>query len=192
MVYIFENLSLCGPEWLKEKEKTLPPWRLEKEKALKKQADKVRSVAAFLLLERALQDRGISSVPEFAYEDIGKPYLPGYPVHFSLSHCKNAVVCAVADAPVGVDVQDKLVFSSRLAERICSDAEREALERAEDKDWALTAIWTKKEALAKRSGKGLGEKFSSLEEGVFTLSRPGYCLSVTEEDPPICIIINEL
>ena len=191
MVYIFENLQLCDPEWLAEKTKNLPLWRQKKVESLKKEADKIRSVAAFLLLERALQDLGISPVPEFAYEEFGKPYLPGYPVHFSLSHTKNAVACAVSDCPIGVDVQEKMKYSSRLSKRICSDAECTALENAEDKGLVLTALWTKKEALAKCSGKGLGEKFSSLEEGVFTLYRPGYCLSVTEENPRICIL-NEL
>lgn len=191
MVYIFENLQLCDPEWLAEKIKNLPLWRLQKVQALKKQEDKIRSVAAFLLLERALQALGISPVPEFAYEKFGKPYLPGYPVHFSLSHTKNAVACAVSDCPIGVDVQEKMKYSSRLSQRICSDAECTALENAEDKGSVLTALWTKKEALAKCSGKGLGEKFSSLEEGVFTLHRPGYYLSVTEENPRICIL-NEL
>lgn len=191
MVYIFENLQLCTGEWLIEKTKNLPLWRLQKVESLKKEADKIRSVAAFLLLERALQDLGIPFVPEFAYEDFGKPYLPGYPVHFSLSHTKNAVACAVSDCPIGVDVQEKVEYSPRLADRICSDAERTALENAKDKDLALTALWAKKEALAKCNGKGLGERFSSLEEGVFTLRRPGYCLSVTEENPKICIL-NEL
>lgn len=191
MVYIFENLSLCTPAWLKQREKTLPAWRLAKVQSLKKQEDKVRSMAAFLLLERALREVGIYAVPEFAYEDRGKPYFPGCPVHFSLSHCQNAVVCVVAENPVGVDVQDTVTFSSRLADRICSPGERAALELAEDKDLALTDLWTKKEALAKKTGKGLGEKFSSLEKGVFTLRRPGYSLSVTEESPRICIL-NEL
>ena len=191
MVYIFENLQLCDPEWLAEKTKNLPLWRRQKVESLKKEEDKVRSVVAFLLLERALQDLGISPVPEFAYEEFGKPYLPGYPVHFSLSHTKNAVACAVSGCPIGVDVQEKMEYSSRLADKICSDAECTALENAKDKDLALTTLWTKKEALAKCSGKGLGEKFSSLEEGVFTLHCPGYCLSVTEENPEICIL-NEL
>ena len=148
MVYIFENLQLCDPEWLAEKTKNLPLWRLQKVQALKKQEDKIRSVVAFLLLERALQDLGISPVPEFAYEEFGKPYLPGYPVHFSLSHTKNAVACAVSDCPIGVDVQEKMKYSSRLSKRICSDAECTALENAEDKGLVLTALWTKKEALA--------------------------------------------
>ena len=191
MVYIFENLSLCTPDWLEEKKGALPAWRLSKVKALKKQEDKIRSVAAFALLQRALQDLGISCVPEFAYEQWGKPYLPGCPVHFSLSHCEKVVACAVGDSPIGLDVQDKIDFIPRLADRICSDKERAFLENAQDKGWALTALWTKKEALAKCNGKGLGERFSSLEGEVFTLYRPGYCLSVTEENPRVCIL-NEL
>ena len=188
MVYIFEDISLCTPAWLEERETCLPAWRQKKVEGLKKQEDKMRSVAAFLLLERALRDLGVSPVPEFAYGDLGKPYLPGCPIHFSLSHCKNAVACAVGDAPIGVDVQDEMDFSSRLADRICSEEERIALEKAADRGRALTELWTKKEALAKRSGKGLRERFSSLEGAVFSLSRPGYCLSVTEEAPQIHII----
>ena len=88
-------------------------------------------------------------------------------------------------------VQEKMKYSSRLSQRICSDAECTALENAEDKGSVLTALWTKKEALAKCNGKGLGERFSSLEEDVYTLYRPGYCLSVTEENPRVCIL-NEL
>ena len=191
MVYIFENLACCDEAWLTDREKRLPAWRLEKVNSLKKTEDKIRSVAAFLLLERALQDQAIPSVPEFAYGQWGKPYFPGSAVHFSLSHTKNTVACAVSDAPVGVDVQEKMTYTCRLADRICSREERIALETAADKDQVLTALWTKKEALAKKSGKGLGESFSALEEGVFTLYRPCYCLSVTEEDPRICIL-NEL
>ena len=188
MVYFFENLQLCTGKWLAEKEKNLPIWRLTKVRSLKKEEDKIRSVAAFLLLERALQESGICPVPAFAYEDFGKPYLPGYPVHFNLSHTKNAVACAVSDRPIGVDAQDKMTYSSRLAQRICSKEEQTALEASADKDGMLTALWTKKEALAKQSGKGLGEKFSSLGKTVFTLCRPGYCLSVTEDAPEICIV----
>ena len=191
MVYIFENLSLCTECWLAEKEKTLPAWRIKKVQSLKKQEDKVRSVAAFLLLQRALKDRGYSTVPAFAYEKWGKPYFPEIPIHFSLSHCKEAVACAVADCPIGVDVQGKMVYSAPLAERISSPDQRIALEQAADKGLALTALWTKNEALAKCSGKGLGEKFFELEADVFTLHRPRYCLSVTEENPRICIL-NEL
>ncbi len=191
MVYIFENLSVCTAAWLEEREKALPAWRRAKVEGLKKTEDKVRSVVAFLLLERALQDRGISPVPEFNYEDRGKPYFAGYPVHFSLSHTKDAVACAVSDSPIGVDVQEKRAFSSRLADRICSEEEKAALSRAENPDEMLTALWTKKEALAKKTGKGLGENFSTIEGEVFTLRRPGYCLSVTEENPRICIL-NEL
>ena len=191
MVYIFENLHLCDKKWLAEKEQALPAWRQTKVQLLKKEEDKIRSVVAFLLLKRALEDLGISPVPEFAYEPFGKPYLPGCPVHFSISHTKNAVACSVRDCPVGLDVQDEMAFSARLAKRICNEEELSALERAKDRGLLLTTLWTKKEALAKCNGKGLGERFSSLEEDVFTLYRPGYCLSVTEENPRICVL-NEL
>ncbi len=189
MVYVIEDFSGCTPGWIEQRIAALPPWRREKVLALKKPEDRLRSLLAFLLLAYGLKKEfGIDQVPEFAYTQWGKPCFGNLPVQFSLSHCQSAVACALGSCPVGVDVQDKMAFSSRLAEKIGSSEEVALLNRAEDRDWALTALWTKKEALAKKNGKGLGAHFPLLQGEVFTLHRPNYCLSVTEEDPQIDFI----
>ena len=55
------------------------------------------SVAAYLLLKEGLrQEYGLTENPLFGYHEDGKPFIEGHAdIHFNLSHCKEAVVCAV-------------------------------------------------------------------------------------------------
>ena len=74
-------------------------YRLERDQRL--------SVVAYRLLQRALlAEYGIEVAPQFHYDENGKPQLAGYPdVHFSLSHCREAVACVVSAQPVGIDIE---------------------------------------------------------------------------------------
>ena len=64
-------------------------------------------ILAYLLLKKALHEEfGITANPVFEYGEHGKPIFVGHPeIHFNLSHCREAVVCAVSDRPVGIDVE---------------------------------------------------------------------------------------
>lgn len=92
----------------------------------------------------------------------GKPRLAGpHPgLEFSLAHSGNRVVVAVADDPVGVDVESlhRGPDVDDLAEEILSLAERAALARgvpAAEAPSALLHHWTYKEAVLKATGQGL-------------------------------------
>ena len=58
----------------------------------------------------------------------GKPYFPGAPVEFSLSHCPGMVCAGLSAVPLGVDVQPARPYSQRLARRICTPEELAWLE----------------------------------------------------------------
>ena len=64
-------------------------------------------VAAYQLLQRALlQEYGIQGTLHFTIGEHGKPSLSAYPhIHFNLSHCREAVACAVSDRPIGIDIE---------------------------------------------------------------------------------------
>ena len=83
----------------------------------------LNSAYAFLLLRYALKKKyGISAVPEFNYNEYGKPFLKDFPdIYFSMSHCAGRVVCAVSDSPVGVDIQDHRKLNMRTAEKFLTD-----------------------------------------------------------------------
>lgn len=75
----------------------------------------------------------------------------------SVSHSGDLVVCAVGDAPLGVDVERIRPAPSALARRCFTDAERALLDAAPEgeRDACFWRIWTGKEALVKRTGEGL-------------------------------------
>lgn len=100
-----------------------------------------------LLAEYVADERSILRTPE------GKPYLPGGP-EFSLSHGGDLAVLLISDTPCGVDVEcaDRAV-SERIRERVF----QRIFQREEaDSERAFSWLWTRKEAVMKLDGRGLG------------------------------------
>jgi 4'-phosphopantetheinyl transferase len=98
----------------------------------------------------------------------GKPFLPGDPVSFNLSHSDGLAVCALAiEGQVGVDVERiRLVpDADAIVKRYFAPAEaREytALETV-DRTAAFFSTWTRKEAFVKAIGDGLQCPLDSFE-----------------------------
>ena len=112
---------------------------------------------AYLLLCQALrQEYGITELPVFEYGAHGKPFIVGRPdIHFNFSHCREAVICAVSDQPVGVDVESIREYKESLARYTMNDQELEQIARAERPDVEFIRLWTMKEAVLKLSGQGI-------------------------------------
>lgn len=121
-------------------------------------------VLAYLLLKRALKEEyGIDSNPLFGYGPHGKPFLIDHPgIHFSLSHCREAVACAVSSAPVGVDVESVKEYRESLINYTMNSREAEQIATAERPDIEFTRLWTMKEAVAKLSGTGITNDIKDL------------------------------
>ena len=95
-------------------------------------------------------------LPEIALADRGKPYFLGSDWHFSISHTKRRVFCALSEVPIGIDAEEAdREINLRLAEKILSPAEKARFDAAEDKHLALLKFWVLKEAAAKLSGDGI-------------------------------------
>ena len=108
------------------------------------------------LLARLYREETGMDCPEIAVADRGKPYFLNSSWHFSISHTKHRVFCALAEKPVGLDAEetDRKV-NLRLADRILSEPEKRRFDEAEDKQVALLRLWVLKEAAAKLTGEGL-------------------------------------
>ena len=78
----------------------LPAWRREAALRHRREADRRLSVAAYRLLCRGLRaEYGITEPPAFTYAEGGKPCIKGRPdIHFNLSHCPAAALCAISPA----------------------------------------------------------------------------------------------
>ena len=141
--------------------------------------------AGRLLLKQLWADHMGGELPEIAIAEGGKPYFPGSPWHFSISHTKRRVFCVLAEEPVGIDAEEAdRAVSLRLAEKILSPAEKAQYDRAEDKRLALLKFWVLKEAAVKLTGHGLTGYPNRTD---FSLEDP----RVFEQDGCIVAILKE-
>ena len=146
----------------------LSPERREQALRYRHELGRRQCALAYLLLKRALHEGyGITGNPRFNYGEQGKPLLADYPdIHFSLSHCREAVACAVSDRPVGIDVESIGRYREQLAAYTMSEDERAAIAAAASPEVAFTRLWTMKEALLKCSGQGIVDGLKTVLEGV--------------------------
>jgi len=143
----------------------LPQWRREKALAYKFKTDQVLCAKAYLLLCSALREEyRIDCHPRFDYSENGKPFLKEFShIHFNLSHCKNAVICAIGDSPIGCDVEE--IFDSLdtdLCNYVFNEEEILAINSAENPNAEFSRFWTMKEAYLKLTGEGLSDNIKPL------------------------------
>lgn len=108
------------------------------------------------LLRRLYWELTGKEMPEILISDRGKPYFADDSLHFSISHTKNHVFCALSHRPVGIDAEvlDRNI-NLKLAEKILSPGEKMQFDASADKRMALLTFWVLKEARAKLTGQGL-------------------------------------
>ena len=108
-----------------------------------------------LLKELYLEQTG-EKMPEILLTDRGKPYFPGSPWHFSITHTRKHAFCALSDREIGIDGEElDRKISPGLAEKILSPGEKQQYDRSEDPRRTLLTFWVLKEAQVKLTGEGL-------------------------------------
>ena len=110
----------------------------------------------------------------FVYGAHGKPALAGaHPrIHFNLSHSSGWAMYALAECEVGIDLESYARLDqderdlARLARKILSARELEfwqAQPEPEERRKLFLRAWTRKEACAKASGRGVFDAFTEIE-----------------------------
>jgi len=102
----------------------------------------------------------------------GKPAVRHGDLEFSVAHSGDLVAVAVATAPVGVDVEQLAGRPHQLgggdpaglARMVLAEPERAALAEVHPSGWARAFLvaWTRKEAVTKARGDGLGVPFGDV------------------------------
>lgn len=138
----------------------LPEWRRRKADAFRFEADKRRSVAAWMLVRRLLAEKGLDADALTVTEnEFGRPqFEPSVGISFSLSHAGERVMAVVAEGPVGCDVEQVSPLRAGVAEAALADDELKGLAafpEGPERDRAFIRLWVRKESYAKMRGLGL-------------------------------------
>ncbi len=143
------------PEF-KEQIKLLPT-RWEKVNKIKKEEDRLRSLAAGILLSYGLRKNGIDlDACRLVAGVHGKPQVAGCEgLHFNLSHTGNYAVAVFSDAPVGIDIEHRRTLKQSLLDKCCIEDEQAWIKGQPDKEMAFVRLWTAKESYVKWSGEGI-------------------------------------
>ena len=147
----------------------LPPmsaYRRAKEQKYRLDSARRAGLCAEWLLIRALEreDAALPLPLSIVCEDKGKPRLAGEEFRFNLSHSGAFAACALADFPLGLDIQLQSPDDpSRLARRFFSKKENAALAASPDPAAFFTRIWCRKESFLKAIGLGLRIDLRSID-----------------------------
>lgn len=174
-ILLDDKLSGYGENDLLRDLDLLPAWRREQALRFKHFEGKRNCARAFLLLWECLKDKvdleRPQDFPEFVYNEHGKPSLdPSLLIsnfslltfNFSLSHCKEAVVCITDNQPCGIDVESVGRYSESVARYAMNDEELNAIEAAANPARAFVRLWTQKEALLKAVGTGIQDNMRDI------------------------------
>ena len=162
-LYIASSEALKDSARFARLAQAIPKARREKLEAFRHEGAKCLSLAASLLLMRALSDEGLKA-GDFAVTEYGKPYFPQLPdFHFNLSHSENMALCAVSPEPVGCDIEVPGKFDPKIARRFFHKTECDWLFACpeEEQSDAFYRLWTCKESFIKALGLGLSLELDS-------------------------------
>ena len=142
----------------------ISPQRREQALQFRHELGQRQCVLSYLLLKRALHEvYDIDENPLFGYGEHGKPFLTNHPdIHFNISHCKDAVACAIDDSPVGIDIESVGRYKDELARYTMNDEEIAKIATAEDPEVVFIELWTKKEAATKLVGTGITDNLKEI------------------------------
>ena len=144
----------------------IPRWRREKVLSYRNDTDRYLCAKSFMLLQEGLmRDYGVADEIRFSFNRYGKPFLADHPeIHFNLSHCRKGVACAIADSPVGIDIEE-ILYDNAVARYILSEEEYREVTTSNNKAESFTKKWTEKESYLKMLGCGLLDNMKELDTG---------------------------
>ena len=109
-----------------------------------------------VLLSQLYQKFSGNPLPAIEVSPWGKPFFPGDPLHFSITHTRRHVFCALSDKAIGIDAEElDRNIRPGLEEKILSPAEYRRWQNSADPRLDLLRLWVLKEAYYKMTGDGL-------------------------------------
>lgn len=193
MKWLYGTLEDFLPEEYDRIQSRLSPSRAQRIAKYKRSQDRIRSLTGDLLAEKLLAESGIFDTV-IAVASTGQPVLSKGELFISLSHSENAVVCAIAETPVGIDIEKIQPMDLAISRHICTPEEAEYLfghtptaadlQRCEDPRilQRFFEIWTGKEAWFKQQGTGITDlrSINILPLPRKTILRDGFFITILD------------
>ena len=165
-IKIFDGMDQVSEETIAELLPLASDQRREQALSYKHLFGQFACLKSYVMLRELLEQQGLSHPFIFAQNEHGKPYLKDHPdVHFNLSHCKNGIMVAVSNQPIGVDIESYRNVSDSLIRYTMNEAEQHIIQTSDDPIRTFTEYWTKKEAVFKLRGTGITKDLHGLLDG---------------------------
>ena len=165
----------------------IPQERREKIDRFRFEKDKRLSLGAGYLLQKALEEAGITDY-HIEYRGRQKPYVAGRSdVFFNISHSGEMVALALSDKEVGVDIEKEQHFKENLIDYVFTQGDKALAKELTALlgitiDQAYTRLWTVKESVMKYSGLGIALAPKSILLSKAPISNnPGRFISASSE-----------
>ena len=161
---IFSSVSDYPSEFFYEQLKKFG--NIKSFESIKLTPSRFESILAWTIVSSYFSERSLPF--SVAYEPGGKPYVPGSPIRFSISHSKGRVVVGFSESEIGVDIEEiKEKDHSNLYRRVLSENEAVRIRSASDEKLSFFKLWSLKEAHLKLTGAGLAGEMTKIDFGDF-------------------------
>lgn len=186
MLLIDDDMKKCTEQEVERLLRIVPSPRRDDALRYKHTFGRYCCLRSWEMLMELLSREGIPNMPTWRYNEYGKPYLEQGP-YFSISHCKHAILVAISDREIGVDVESIRRADDSLVRRTMNETEQARIASAPDPQRAFIALWTRKEAVVKMRGTGILDDLHRVLDGqdylLQTVDRPDtpYIYSVAEK-----------
>ena len=156
----YEQLTPAVTEKIKEAFACSPEYvdGIFAKRGAKEWAESVSGLSALLA---AMKDGGLDPATTVIKRlESGKPVFTNIPYYFNISHSCGRAVCVLSDVEVGVDIEfiKKVRAFDLIAENFFAPEEIKRFRSAKNSAEEFYRIWTRKEALLKKSGSGIAYK----------------------------------
>lgn len=158
---------------------------------MKFENDRKRSILGEYLVRNAVfEEFGVNQADLIIRRtENGKPFCENAPIHFSIGHSKDMVVCGIHHSPIGVDVEFIRPLDLRITRFACTEKDLDFINCGEDqkeKELRFFRLWTAKEAFIKFHGKILADlksiDYESISPNCQCLSFDGYMATIYTEN----------
>ena len=172
----------------------LTPERRRAAEGYQDNAARLRAIGAGLLLRKVL---GVERGSDLEQNEYGKPFLTAGGPQFSLSNAGHYAALAVAETPVGMDIELIKDEYPAVLRRYFLPDELAWLDRAPSDEWFYT-LWTRLESVLKAEGAGFEHwkqrRYSLLKENgprfIRNAIHDGHMIACTAGKPFYLRLIN--